>query len=255
MRVLRMARAALTPRSWLLKTTLSNGAVVYGQNRPGYGGRGVYLFGDAVEPELQHLDRFLGSEGVFVDVGANTGIYTLKAAKHFGERGTVIAVEPFPEMLATLSHSVRANGFGNVRLRNFCLDRERGIRTLWLNESKPNSFSIATRTGDAAGISVPAISLDELCQWEELTRLDYLKIDAEGAEEAILAGGAEAIARFRPIVQVEMSIREFSPVLPRYAAFQAPPNPNFENENLLFIPEEHTCIHVPEQLGWSRVAL
>lgn len=255
MKLLKMARAALTPRSWLLKTTLSNGAVVYGENRPGYGGRGVFLYGDGVEPELENLERFLGAEGVFVDVGANTGIYTLKAAKHFGEQGTVIAVEPFPSMLATLSRSIQANGFGNVRLRNFCLDRERGIRTLWLNESKPNSFSIATRTGDAPGISVPALSLDELCQWEALERLDYLKIDAEGAEEAILAGGAESIARFRPIIQVEMSIREFTPNLPEYRAFQAPPNPNFENENLLFLPQEHACINMPAKLGWQEIEI
>lgn len=255
MRLLKMAWAALTPRAWLLKTTLSNGAVVYGENRPGYGGRGVFLFGDAVEPELAHLERFLGDEGVFVDVGANTGIYTLKAAKHFGERGLVIAVEPFPAMLATLARSVERNGFRNVRLRNFCLDRERGLRTLWLNESKPNSFSIATRTGDAPGISVPAISLDELCQWEALDRLDYLKIDAEGAEEAILAGGAETIARFRPIIQVEMSVREFAPNLPQYAAFQAPPNPSFENENLLFFPNEHPSIGIPHELGWVQVPL
>jgi FkbM family methyltransferase len=254
MKLWKMARAALTPRSRLLKTTLSNGAVVYGTNRPGYGGRGVYLYGDAVEPELQHLERFLDATGVLVDVGANTGIYTLKAAKHFGARGLVVAVEPFPEVLATLWHSVQRNGFQNVRLRNLCLDAEKGVRTLWMNEDKPNSFSIVERVAGAPGLSVLALTLDELCAWEGLERLDYLKIDAEGAEAAILAGGAQTIRRFRPIVQVEVSMRDVALDLSDYVMFQAPPHPQFENENRVLIPAEHAKIHVPAELGWARVA-
>ena len=92
--LLKKMRAAITPRSWVLESKLSNGAIVVGQNRPGYGGRGIYLYRDAIEPELEHLDRLLPAEGVFIDIGANTGIYTMKAAKHFNNRGLVIAVGP-----------------------------------------------------------------------------------------------------------------------------------------------------------------
>lgn len=65
MRIARKVRVASTPRSWFLKTKLSNGAVVYGRNRAGYGGRGVYIFRDLIEPEFQQLENFLGSSGVF----------------------------------------------------------------------------------------------------------------------------------------------------------------------------------------------
>src|ERR1051326_2896276 len=84
---LRKVRVALTPRSWLLKTRLVNGAVVFGRNRPGYGGRGVYIFRDALEPEFEHLEQFLPAGGVFVDIGGNTGIYTVKAAQFFRRHG------------------------------------------------------------------------------------------------------------------------------------------------------------------------
>jgi hypothetical protein len=80
---LRKVRMALTPRSFLLKSKLSGGVVVLGQNRKGSGGRSVYLSRDSIEPQLEHLERLLGSLGsdpVFVDVGASTGIYALKAA-------------------------------------------------------------------------------------------------------------------------------------------------------------------------------
>src|SRR5688572_4955420 len=117
---LRKVRVALTPRHWLLKSRLTNGAVVYGQNRAGFGGRGVYVFRDALEPEFEHLEKFLTPGGVFLDVGGNTGIYTMKAAKFLAaSAGKVVVIEPLPEMLAMLAHNIRANGFNNVRVRSF----------------------------------------------------------------------------------------------------------------------------------------
>jgi precorrin-6B methylase 2 len=51
----------------------------------------VYIFGDALEPELATLGCFLKAGSVFVDIGANIGMYTVKAAREVGESGTVIA--------------------------------------------------------------------------------------------------------------------------------------------------------------------
>src|ERR1043165_9727355 len=84
-KVVRKAHIAVTPRSWLLKRVQSNGSTIYGMNRAGHGIRGVYLEGDGIEPELEHLENFLATDAVFVDVGANTGIFSLKAAKHVGD--------------------------------------------------------------------------------------------------------------------------------------------------------------------------
>ena len=104
---LRKVRVALTPRRWFLKTSLANGAVVCGRNRAGHGGRGVYVFRDALEPELEHLEKFLVPGGVLVDVGANVGLYTVKAAQFLRvSGGMVVAYEPLPEMLAMLNQNV-----------------------------------------------------------------------------------------------------------------------------------------------------
>ncbi|HEV2731853.1 MAG TPA: hypothetical protein VGV15_17620, partial [Terriglobales bacterium] len=108
---LKKVRVALTPRSALLRTRLQNGAIVEGYNRAGYGGRGVYLFGDSLEPEFNYLQQFLRPGQVFVDVGANVGVFTVKAAKEVGNDGLVIAIEPFIETALRLSHNVRANGY------------------------------------------------------------------------------------------------------------------------------------------------
>ena len=130
---------------------------------------------------------------MFVDVGANTGIYTLKAAKHYsaGGDGVVVALEPFPDVLATLHHNVQANGFTNVRLRNFCASDQTRPAKLWMNFNKPNSSSLFQRDQNALCLSTLIVSLDDLFSWEGLNRLDYLKIDAEGAETEVLTGGED----------------------------------------------------------------
>lgn len=247
MTLLKKVRAALTPRSALLRTRLQNGAIVEGYNRAGYGGRGVYIFGDSLEPELCHLQRFLGAGHVFVDVGANVGVFTVKAAKEVGNEGLVIAIEPFVETALRLSHNVQANGYRNVRIRNFCIGRDTGHGRLYLNKGKPNSFGLVPN-GLAESISVLSVSLDDLCRWESLERLDYLKIDAEGAEATVLEGAQETVSRFRPIVQVEVTICE-STLGSNYRRFAAPGSMNH-----VFIPAEKAkAIETATQLGWAEV--
>ena len=164
---LRKVRVALTPRCWMLKARLANGTVVRGKNRPGYGGRGIYIYRDALEPEFEHLESYLDPAGVFVDIGANTGIYSLKAARHYRNHGgVVLSVEPFPDVFATLASNVETNGFTNVRMRNFCAADRLGTTTLWMNFQRPNSFSLLKRDAAAAGLSTLTVPIDELFAWE-----------------------------------------------------------------------------------------
>ena len=252
---LRKVRVALTPRTRRLKTPLSNGAVVYGQNRSGYGGRGIYIFRDAIEPEFQCLERLLDPDGVFVDIGANTGIYTLKVAQHFGKhRGVVLALEPFPELLADLSYNVQANGFSNVRLRNVCAGDRCGAGVLWKNYNRPNSFSLVQRERGAAQLSVLVVKLDDLLRWEGLDRLDYLKVDAEGSEREVLAGATETLHRHRPIVQLESTLCDAPFQVPAYSCFRAGGDSPRPSPNKIYIPNESPKIDVPGKLGWAALS-
>lgn len=246
---LRKVRVALTPRSWLLRTQLANGAMVYGQNRPGFGGRGIYIFRDALEPELEHLEKFLTPGGVFLDIGGNTGVYTVKAAKFLAANGgTVVSVEPFPEMLATLARNVRANDFTNVRLRGICLGEARGTAELWMNFRRPASFSLVHRDDQAASHSTLVFPLDEIFPLERLGRLDYVKIDVEGAEARVLAGARATFQQYRPIIQLETEIADTQLDLPDYCVWQSPGGPN-----KVCVPKESPKTEVARILGWQRV--
>lgn len=246
--LLRKIRLVVTPKNWLLRTRLENGALIAGYNRAGWGGRGIYVFRDALEPELASLSRFLEPGYVFIDIGANVGSFTVKAAKEVGESGTVIAIEPFIESARQLSRNIKMNRYRNCRVRNFCAAQTTGQRTFYLNRDKPHAFSLIQES-DADSISVFGVSLNDLCTWEGITRLDYLKIDAEGAEEMILEGGAQAIARFRPIIQVEVT-KTSSTLPPGYRRFSVPAGINH-----LFIPSERVnAIEAARTLGWTESA-
>jgi len=132
----------LYPRNWYLRTRLSNGAYVLGLNKAGFGGRGVFIERDAIEPELVHLELLLTGRNSFLDIGANTGVYSLKAAKVFNGTGVVIACEPFTGVYQSLIKSVEYNNFTNVRLRNVCVGESKGIQEFFMNFGKPNSFSL-----------------------------------------------------------------------------------------------------------------
>ncbi len=69
---------------------------------------------------------------------------------------------------------------------------------------------------------VLVVALDDLMVWEGLDRLDYLKIDVEGAEHQVLLGAKKTIEKFRPIIQMEVSIRDVGVDLPDYSAFNSP---------------------------------
>lgn len=240
---------ALTPRGWLLKTKLANGALVYGNNRAGFGGRGIYVLRESIEPEFPHLEKFLEPSGVFVDVGANTGIYTIKAAKHYAaSNGIVLAIEPFIDVLAVLFHNIQANKFTNVKLYNFCAAERTGSATLWQNFNKPNSFSLIQRDEKASSLPTLTVKLDDLFEWEGLDRLDYLKIDAEGSEQQVLRGAKRIIEKSRPIIQMETNIHDAPVDLMNYSLFQAP-----QSANKVCIPNEHPKIQLPRQLGWAQL--
>jgi FkbM family methyltransferase len=246
--LLKKIMISLTPRERYLSTRLENGAIVLGKNKPGYGGRGVYLSGDDIEPEFKHLTKFLTPDSVFIDIGANTGVYSLKAAKHLSGSGEVISLEPNLDMLEALSASVKINRFRNVRLRNLCASNLIGHADFWCNSGKPNSFSLVRHDNNADRMSVVTVPLDSLVEWESLERIDYIKIDVEGSEDIVLEGAKKSITRFRPIVQYEVSIREVIFNFPNYVGFHPDSSSNY-----IYFPSESQYVHVADQLGWKRL--
>ncbi len=128
---------------------------------------------------------------VAVDVGANFGYYTLLFANNVGATGHVIAVEPNSRAAALLRRSVELNGFSSRTLveETACAEQN-GLRfRLVVPADEPKNAHIVELSAQADGADrdlVVSRTLESLCAG--LDRLDFIKIDAEGAEERIAIG-------------------------------------------------------------------
>ena len=135
-----------------------------------------------------------------VDVGANLGYFTMLLADLVGAEGRVLAAEPNPRMMSLLARSVRVNGFGpRVSLHAAPLSARAGDAvSLHVPAGLPqNGQVVADPLEPAPGaLRLTTTTLDELVGDGPC---DFVKIDAEGAEQDIWTGMARVLARRAPL--------------------------------------------------------
>jgi FkbM family methyltransferase len=166
----------------------------------------AFLLRDWTEPELRELDQLLSPGEVFIDVGANIGLYALKAARLVGPRGRVLALEPGQAAGDQLEANLALNDFGWVDLVRKAASDVDGRAVLHHVElgNDPQAFSlIENLSAGERGETVETVRLDTLVGAMALSRIDLVKIDVEGAEPMVIAGARECLARFKPAVIFE----------------------------------------------------
>jgi FkbM family methyltransferase len=165
------------------------------------------------EAELAFVARFAVPDGLAVDVGANKGVYLHKMSKHFA---TVHAYEPQPSLSAFLKRAAPRN----VTVHAAAVSDHRGVARLGIPVAA-NLNELATidhpetLPGEVRFVDVPSIRLDD----EGLPRLDFMKIDVEGHELAVLNGARGLIEAFRPVVLIEAEERHHAGAVAGVAAF------------------------------------
>jgi FkbM family methyltransferase len=154
------------------------------------------------EKELIFLRHWLKPGMTAIEIGANVGIYALAMARWVGPKGRVFAYEPGGEARAMLKESRGINKAANLKILDFALsDREREGHLVWGNSSELNALGVG-----GPGETVRITSLDIENARHGWRSPDFLKIDAEGEEERILAGGHEFFSVHSPLVMFEVQV-------------------------------------------------
>ena len=133
--------------------------------------------------------------GTFLDVGAHAGYFSLLASDLVGPSGRVYAIEPNPRTFATLHDHLSLNRASNVHETMCGLSDEAGTLVLHMPPSRLDYNATVLPRADWTRVEVPARTLDECVRAWRADRIDLMKIDVEGAEPLVLAGGADALAR------------------------------------------------------------
>ena len=139
----------------------------------------------------QFLLERLSAGQVFVDIGANIGVFTVPVARQVGPAGTVIAIEPVPAIADYLRRNIALNGLTNVRV-NQCAAFKQDVEALPFYQAPADHFGMGALAAQfhAEPIHVPARTLDHILADEEVAKVDLIKIDVEGFEAAVFQGAA-----------------------------------------------------------------
>jgi FkbM family methyltransferase len=160
----------------------------------------------------------LNANETFVDVGANVGAYTLKIASDYKSKGIkVIAIEAHPANYKALCKNIDINKFTNVYPINKAVSDHKGIVTMYerkfLKRIQPEWYTIhETISGHQLdkrySIEVESDTLDAIL---DNYKVDFIKIDIEGAEVEALKGATNTLDRLRKII-VEIHENNFDKV-------------------------------------------
>jgi FkbM family methyltransferase len=158
--------------------------------------------------EARLLELFFPRGGTFIDVGANYGFYSLLASYLGGKQSVVCAFEPQPRLVKALEMSKQQNQFSQLRIKRMVLGEKPGEVSFFIPDTGSGVGSLyrehASSVRSVREHRVRMESLDTVFQMEKLQRLDIVKLDVEGAELAVLKGGAATINLYHPIIWFEM---------------------------------------------------
>lgn len=156
------------------------------------------------ERELGFLLRWLEPGMNAIDIGANVGAYCLPMARAVGESGMVVAFEPGSGNRSHLEVSRAANTLANLTISACALSDSKKDGWLSIAESgELNRLSEdAAHSANAERVRVSTLDLQaKEFAWPPI---DFVKIDAEGHEARIVAGGRGFFARQLPLVMYEI---------------------------------------------------
>ena len=212
--------------------------------------RPVFI-GGCIDPnEFAFLDSALKDGMVFVDAGANDGLYTLFASRCVGPSGRVYSFEPSQREFQRLSCNIQLNGLENVHAVQAALAEAPGEIELSIADSSHAGQNTLGKFVYHVPLlrteRVSAQTLDGFAAERGLTRLDVLKLDVEGAERRVLEGSDKVLRDLRPIILFEASdaaLREQGSSLPDLLEFLRSQNYR------LYAFDEHTGAPIPANSG------
>jgi FkbM family methyltransferase len=214
------------------------------------------------DEEIAFVEEMLRPGMTVLDIGAHHGLYTLLASRRVGKRGRVIAFEPSPRERKRLRRHLWLNRSKNVAVQSCALGDEHREAELFLVtgcEDWCNSLRAPQIDARTVTVRVELERVDDVLEKLGIARVDFIKLDVEGAELSILRGARATLAASRPMILAEVqdlrtrpwgyAAREIIYFLERagYSWYALTANSNLQpistqletyNANLVAVPEE-----------------
>jgi FkbM family methyltransferase len=147
-------------------------------------------------------------EGMTVlDLGANIGYYTIQMAHKVGNTGRVVAFEPNPVVVEQLHHNIQLNNLSNIIVETLALSNTNGTCSFCAPEPGKESHGSLKQNisfTSTKQLTVKTKKLDDVLHRLGISKVDFIKIDVEGAEKLIFQGATELLSkRHKPTIIFE----------------------------------------------------
>jgi FkbM family methyltransferase len=161
--------------------------------------------------ERRFLSEYLPESPIFIDAGANIGGYGFYVC-HVRPRAQVISIEAQEATFKKLAFNVQQNPHMNINPVNCALADTNGTIRLFLNDVNSGGTSIRVRNASNIAVDVKAVTLLKLVQEFNLSRIDAMKMDIEGAEDIVLKCFFETAPDhlFPRMILIENSVRKWT---------------------------------------------
>jgi FkbM family methyltransferase len=164
----------------------------------------LFLDPEYEKNETNLIKRLVQPDWIAIDIGANFGWYSILLSSLVGPKGKVIAFEPVPESYLELSSNAKLNECDNLKTFQMAAGNESGFINMYIPEIEFGGGAASQFLDIGAKIQVPVVRLDDFLNLEELTRVDFFKIDVEGGELNTLRGAEKLFRKFRPQILIEI---------------------------------------------------
>lgn len=167
-----------------------------------------HIYNGFEKEELKFVKSYLIEGDIFVDAGANIGLFTLPASSRVGNQGMVISYEPAPKTYERLVENIKLNNLKNIIPRNIGLSEKAGRLNLQLSNNGYdawNTFADAKDDMFHEKANVEVCRLDDELKIYDQDKISLIKIDVEGWEKFLLKGSLYLLQNYSPVLMIEFT--------------------------------------------------
>ncbi|MBC7554887.1 MAG: FkbM family methyltransferase [Taibaiella sp.] len=166
----------------------------------------IFFYGEYESSTNKIIKKYINPGDVVIEAGANLGSETLLLSRLVGDTGKVYGFEPNPFIFERLKMNLAINELKNVDIHDIALGESNEI--IYFNIytkgfCNPGMSSKYISNKDTRKISVPQMTLDAFVAKHNVSKVDFIKMDIQGAEIDLFNGAAATISKFRPLIFTE----------------------------------------------------
>ena len=141
-----------------------------------------------------------------IDIGANNGFFSIFATKK-AIKGRVFSFEPVPDLIKKIKNNIEINKLTNIKLEQLAISGKKGPSEFYVSKTHNGCHSLFQRDGLDEKIIINTITLEGYCIENNIHKIDFLKLDCEGAEYDIFNSISESFLR-KKIKKISMEYHD-----------------------------------------------